>query len=149
VSNRNDIWKALGIGMAAIFAGAALKAKQKVDDKQNGTSPEGRAFAAALNAHLAHTRSVRIPGALTRLDMDPNGEPVPGWNRAKETMPVLKSSTVEQVLGMCLDNEEYFKRFPNSIFCGWRVVEVNSAYEASAYWRLTQTVFFRIPENAQ
>lgn len=143
---RNDIWKAFAIGLAALFGAQMLKAKQEMDDKKVGKSPEGRAFAATLNRHLAYTRSVRIPFSLTRPEMDPMGEPLPGWNKSVETMPVLKDSPLEPVLQMCIENEEWFKRFPGSIFCGWEVQEVATTHESDRYWRLRQTVFFKLPE---
>lgn len=145
----NRIWAALGVGLVAIFGAQALKAKQKVDDKRTGGSPEARAFAAQLNRQLAYTRSVRIPGALTREEMDPESEPLPGWNKSLETMPVLKDTPLEPVLAMCLENENYFKRFPNSIFCGWEVHEVATAHESDRFWRLRQTVFFKLPVPVQ
>lgn len=145
----NKVWAALGVGMMAIFGAAALKAKQTIDDQKNGTSPEGRAFAAALNRQLEYSRSVRIPGALLREEMDPDGEPVHGWSKSTETMPVLIGSPLEDVLVQCLQNEDYWKRFSGVIFCGWRVQEEASAINGEKFWRLRQTVFFKQPEMVQ
>jgi hypothetical protein len=145
----NRIWAVLGVGLMGIFGAQVLKAKQKVDDKQTGGSPEGRSFAVALNESLSHTRSVRIPGALTRPEIDPDSEPVPGWDKVTDSIPVLKNSPLESMQRRCLHQEEWFKQYPHSIFCGWHIYEERSAAGDEPFWRLKQTVFFKLPETVQ
>jgi hypothetical protein len=135
----SDFWKHFGEAMDQIF-GSPVPATAPAP-KPVLISADARAFAEQLNLYLA-SRSTRIRGALTRPDMDPRGEPVAGWSRSVETMPVPKNSVLGQVLMQCLTNEEHYTRFTNSIFCGWTVKS-----EGPAVWQFQQTVYFKVPEK--
>lgn len=136
----SDFWKNFGAAMDQLFGLAPVESAETPVTPKSLISADARAFADQLNQYLAHTRSVRIRGALTRPDMDPRGEPVPGWNRSLETMPVPKNSVLGQVLVQCIENENYYARFANSIFCGWTV-----AKEGPAVWQFHQTVYYKVP----
>lgn len=136
----NDFWKNFGAAMDQIFGSPTPPPAEPVPKPRPPISADARAFAEQLNNYLAHTRSVRIRGALTRPDMDPRGEPALGWNRSVETMPVPKNSVLGQVLIQCLENENYYTRFANSIFCGWVVQS-----EGPAVWQFRQTIYFKVP----
>jgi hypothetical protein len=134
----NDFWKNFAGAIDQIF-GSPVPATAP-EPKPVLISADARAFADQLNLYLAHSRSVRVHGALTRPDMDPRGEPVAGWARSVETMPVPKNSVLGKVLMHCLENENYYARFTNSIFCGWVVQS-----EGQAVWQFKQTIYYKVP----